>query len=147
MVLGSGVEMLKGVFCHRLDPSSSPDGTASKAIVDATGPMRKISGANKNLSRLGVTEVTYPLGDARLRVLKMAEGSDAKAVLREVVNGSGLTICVDGDIDARDLKQVFWGTATRFQPAEDIVLLEEGMGIDGTKPKGWKAKRATIPFA
>ena len=147
MVLGSGVEMLRGVFCHRLDPSSSPDGTASKAIVDATGPMRKISGANKNLSRLGVTEVTYPLGDARLRVLKMAEGSDAKAVLREVVNGSGLTICVDGDIDARDLKQVFWGTATRFQPAEDIVLLEEGMGIDGTKPKGWKAKRATIPFA
>ena len=147
MALGSGVEMLRGVFCHRLDPSSSPDGTASKAIVDATGPMRKISGADTNLHRLGVTEVTYPLGDARLRVLKMGDGSDTKAVLREAVNGPGLTICVDGDIDARDLRQVIWGTATRFQPAEDMVFRDGGMGIDGTKPMGWKAKRATIPFA
>ena len=109
--------------------------------------MRKISGADTNLRCLGVTEVTYPLGDARLRVLKMAEGSDAKAVLREAVNGPGLTICVDGDIDARDLRQVIWGTATRFQPAEDMVFRDGGMGIDGTKPMGWKAKRATIPFA
>ena len=148
MELGSGVEMLRGVFCHRLDPSSSPDGTASKAIVDATGPPRKMSEveADEILRRLGVAEVTYPLGDTRLRVLKMAEGSDAKAALAESINGPGLTICVDGDIDARDLRQVVWGTATRFQPAEDVVLRGGGMGIDGTKPQGWKAKRATIPF-
>ena len=149
MVLGSGVEMLRGVFCHRLDPSSSPNGTASKAIVDATGPPRKIPKAGKegDLPRLGVVEVLYPLGDSRLRVLKMAPGSDAKAALRESVNGPGLTICVDGDIEASDLRQVIWGTATRFQPADDIVLEGGGMGIDGTKPPGWKAKRATIPFA
>jgi 2,5-furandicarboxylate decarboxylase 1 len=146
MTLGSGIEMLRGVFCHRLDPSSSPDGTASKAIVDATGSTRKIPEADTNLRCLGVTEVTYPLGDARLRVLKMEEGSDAKAVLREAVNGPGLTICIDRDIDARDLKQVIWGTATRFQPAEDMVLRNGGIGIDGTKPTGWKARRATIPF-
>jgi len=149
MVLGSGVEMLRGVFCHRLDPSSSPNGTASKAIVDATGPPRKIPKAGKegDLPRLGVVEVLYPLGDSRLRVLKMAPGSDAKAALRESVNGPGFTICVDGDIEASDLRQVIWGTATRFQPADDIVLEGGGMGIDGTKPPGWKAKRATIPFA
>ncbi len=148
MAPGSGVEMLRGVFCHRLDPSSSPEGTASKAIVDATGPARKIHKveASTNLRRLGVADVSYPLGDARLRVLKMAEGSDAKAVLKEAVDGPGLTICVDGDIDAADLRQVVWGTATRFQPADDLMLRGGGMGVDGTKPPGWKAKRATIPF-
>lgn len=148
MTLGSDLEILRGVFCHRLDPSSSPDGTASKAIVNATGPPHNIPKveSDESLHRLGVADVSYPLGDARIRVLKMIEGSDPKVALRESVTSPGLTICIDGDIDAADLRQVVWGIATRFQPAEDIVLNGGGMGLDGTKPAGWKAKRATIPF-
>ena len=150
MVQGSGVEILGGVFSHRLDPSSSNEGTSSKAIVVATGQPRQIprvvDGVDRTLRSLGVTEIMYPLGDNRIRVLKTATGSDAKMALREIVKGPGLTICVDGDIDAMDLRQVIWGTATRFQPADDIVLQSGGMGIDGTKPQGWKAKTATIPF-
>jgi 2,5-furandicarboxylate decarboxylase 1 len=61
MALGSGVEMLRGVFCHRLDPSSSSDGTASKAIVDATGPTRwkpeADTGKNRTPLNLAVAEV------------------------------------------------------------------------------------------
>ncbi|MGD0803315.1 MAG: UbiD family decarboxylase [Candidatus Bathyarchaeia archaeon] len=150
MTLGSGVEMLRGVFCHRLDPSSSTDGTASKAIVDATGQPRKIPVAyfdeERGMRDLGVAEVLYPLGDNRLRVLKMAADSNAKLTLIKSMDGPGLTICVDSDIDASDLRQVVWGIATRFQPADDVVLQCGGMGIDGTKPPGWKARRASVPF-
>jgi len=150
MVLGSGVEILRDVFCHRLDPSSSDYGTSSKAIVDATGSTRQIPEfeviEGKLLRNYSVIDVKHPLNDIHIRVLKMAVGSDAKAILAEVVKGPGLTICVDEDIDATDLKQVIWGTSTRFQPADDIILQCGGMGIDGTKPKDWKAKRATIPF-
>ena len=150
MTLGSGLELLRGVFCHRLDPSSTPDGTASKVIVDATGPEKKISATEMesfdDLKHLGVDQVAYPIGNGHLRVLKMTSGADAKAVLNKVVTGPGLTLCVDDDIDPSDLRQIVWGIATRFQPAEDMVLNNGGMGIDGTKPPGWKARRATLPF-
>ncbi len=146
MVLGLGVELLHDVFCHRLDPSSSPDGTASKAMVVATGEAKKTKSKSMETSVPGVDEVTYPLGDGRLRVLKMRPGSDAKAALKKLVKGPGITICVDDDIDASDVRQVVWGMATRFQPADDFILSDGGLGIDGTKPEGWKAKRATLPF-
>jgi UbiD family decarboxylase len=148
MIMGSGIEMLHDVFCHRLDPSSSPDGTASKAILVATGQAKAIKVAKEpaDLGKLGVEEATRPLADGRLRVLKMRRGSDSKAALRSLVKGPGITICVDEDIDASDLRQVVWGMATRFQPADDFILSCGGLGIDGTKPEGWKAKRATLPF-
>jgi 3-polyprenyl-4-hydroxybenzoate decarboxylase len=150
MTLGSGLELLKGVFCHRLDPSSSPDGTASKVIVDATGSEKKISATEMescdHLKHRGVDQLAYPLGNGHLKVLKMTSGADAKAVLKKVVNGPGLTLCVDDDIDPSDLRQIVWSIATRFQPAEDMILNNGGMGVDGTKPPGWKARRATLPF-
>ena len=147
MVVGSGVEMLHDVFCHRLDPSSSPDGTASKAIIVATGEAKKITRTSVEAGKLGMDAVTYPLGDGRLTVLRMRPGSDAKAALKKLVKGPGITICVDEDIDASDPRQVVWGMATRFQPAEDFVMSAGGLGIDGTKPEGWKANRATLPLA
>jgi 2,5-furandicarboxylate decarboxylase 1 len=148
MTAGSGIEMLHDVFCHRLDPSSSPDGTASKAILVATGQIKPRVAVKKltDLGKLGIGEVTNPLGDWRLRVLKMCPGSNVKAALTSLVKGPGITICVDEDIDASDLRQVVWGMATRFQPADDFVLSGGGLGVDGTKPEGWKAKRATLPF-
>jgi UbiD family decarboxylase len=149
MALGSGVELLSGVFCHRLDPSSSPDGTGSKAILDATGPAMAINTIKESaddLKTLGVEDVAYPLGDGRLRVLKVIPSSDAKAVLRKLAKAPGVTVCVDDDIDASDLRQVVWGLATRFQPAEDFILSDGGLGIDGTRPEGWKARRATLPL-
>ena len=148
MVAGSGIELLHDVFCHRLDPSSSPDGTASKAILVATGQPTAHKTVKKpaDLSKLGIEEATNPLSDWHLQVLKMHTGSDVKSALRNLVKGPGIIICVDDDIDASDLRQVVWGMATRFQPADDFILSSGGLGIDGTKPEGWKAKRATLPF-
>ena len=148
--VGSGIELLRDVFCHQLDPSSSPEGTSSKMIIDASGVPRNAEkselGSLGNLRKLGVLNVAYPASNTLLQVLKMAPGSDAKAVLREVVKSPGFTICVDEDIDASDIRQVIWGMSTRFQPAEDLVLAGGGIGIDGTKPPEWKAKRATVPW-
>lgn len=147
MAPGSGIEMLHDVFCHRLDPSSSPNGTASKAIMVATGPVKAVKGRKPpGIDWPGVDEAVQPLGDGRLTVLSMRPGSDAKDALRRLVKGPGVTICVDDDVDASDLRQVVWGMATRFQPADDFTMQNGGLGIDGTKPEGWKAKRATLPF-
>jgi 2,5-furandicarboxylate decarboxylase 1 len=148
MVVGSGIEMLHDVFCHRLDPSSSTDGTASKAIMVATGPAKAYKDVEEpaDLGKFGVKEATRQLGDWRLLVLTMYPGSDAKAALLNLVKRPGITICVDDDIDASDLRQVVWGMATRFQPADDFIPSGGGLGVDGTKPEGWKAKRATLPF-
>jgi 2,5-furandicarboxylate decarboxylase 1 len=147
MLAGSDIELLHDVFCHRLDPSSSSEGTASKAIMVAMREEKMINPTPVMTGELGVDTVTYPLGDRRITVLKMRPGSNVKSALRKLVQGSGLTICVDDDIDASDLRQVIWGMATRFQPADDFVMVGGGLGIDSTKPEGWKAKRATLPFA
>jgi 2,5-furandicarboxylate decarboxylase 1 len=148
--VGSGIELLRDVFCHRLDPSSSPEGTSSKMIIDATGVSRETENVElkigDHLRDLGVIDVAYPTIDYALRVLKMAQGADTKTALREIVKSRGLTICVDDDIDITDIRQVIWGLSTRFQPAEDLVLFGGGVGIDGTKPPDWKAKKATIPY-
>jgi len=150
MVVGSGIEFLRGVFSHRLDPSSVVEGVSSKMIVDATGAKKATGKIDSNLQRrldkLGVSEVSYPLGDSRLRVFRVSAGFDAKVILGETIEIGSLTICVDEDVDAGDVRQVIWAMSTRFQPVEDVFLVRGGMGIDGTRPEGWKAKMATIPI-
>jgi hypothetical protein len=120
-------------------------------MVDATGVKNADGKIDSNLQRrlenLGVSGVTYPLGDSRLKVINVSAGFDAKTILNKTIEIGSLTICVDEDVNARDVRQVIWAMSTRFQPVEDVVLIKGGMGIDGTRPVTWKAKMATIPSA
>ena len=97
------------------------------------------------LAEIGVIDVAFPKNTSTLMVLKMSPGSNAKSALRKVMKSRGLTLCVDEDIDITDFKQIIWGISTRFQPSEDVILSKGGIGIDGTKPIEWKAKKATLP--
>jgi 4-hydroxy-3-polyprenylbenzoate decarboxylase len=72
-----------------------------------------------------------------------------------------LVVVVDDDVDVRDESEVMWALATRMQPAEDAVIIDNvtcnvldpsshdglssKLAIDATRPAGWDAVRTSLP--
>jgi 3-polyprenyl-4-hydroxybenzoate decarboxylase len=155
-VRGSGIEILGGVFCQYLDPSSTQAGLSSKMIVDSTGPKigTLYTGAMPDAGELKgsmkIKDASFPCeGNPNLCAVKTtADVGDLSVLLVEPsLSQCRLIICVDEDIDIRDGRQILWAMATRFQPAEDAILGDGRMVLDARKPKDWVARRATIPLS
>jgi len=153
--LGSGVDIVGGVFSHRLDPSSPREGLSSKMIVDTTGPEVGVAGGQPTQSSkvpvglAGVRAVSFPRrGDRRLAVVKVAPGFEgARKLLDEPpLRQCRLAVLVDEDIDEADVRQVLWALATRSQPSEDALCVGGRMVLDATKPSNWRATRASVPW-
>ncbi len=74
---------------------------------------------------------------AVVSIKKQVEGQ-AKNVLLDLLrsNQTKLAIVVDDDIDARDLSQVEWAIATRFQADQDLIVVSgaAGMKLDPSQP-------------
>src|SRR3990172_3876985 len=70
-------------------------------------------------------------------IKKQAEGQ-GKNVLMDLLrsNQTKLAIVVDDDIDVRDLHQVEWAIATRFQADHDLIVVSgaAGMKLDPSQP-------------
>ena len=151
--LGSGVEILRSVFHHRLDPSSAEEGVSSKIIFDTTRPKSASASQTQengvpDLSKKGLIEVSHPCGDDPVVsvVGSELEQMDLIYLLREpLLSQSRLVIRVDEDVDANDIRQVLWALATRFQPAEDVKMIDGKMVLDARKPTSWNALKTTIP--
>jgi UbiD family decarboxylase len=72
-----------------------------------------------------------------------------------------LVVVVDDDVDVRDEAEVMWALATRMQPAEDAIIIDNvtcnvldpsshdglssKLAIDATRPAGWDAVRTSLP--
>ena len=72
-----------------------------------------------------------------------------------------LAVVVDEDIDISNESEVMWAMATRMQPADDTIILDnmpcnvldpsanDGLSskllIDATRPMDWEAERCTVP--
>ena len=72
-----------------------------------------------------------------------------------------LAVVVDDDIDVTNESEVMWALATRMQPAQDVIIMDDmtcnvldpsskdglssKMLIDATRPLDWEAVRCTIP--
>ena len=72
-----------------------------------------------------------------------------------------LAVVVDDDINVADESEVMWALATRMQPAEDTIIIDnmtcnvldpsskDGLSskmlIDATRPLNWTAEKCTIP--
>jgi len=151
---GSGLEILGGVFCQYLDPSSSQAGLSSKMILDATGPKIETPSPEavpdvEGLKSSGkIRDVAFPCdGNPCFCAVKVAPDVGDVTVLRDEASleRCRLIVCVDDDIDITDGRQILWAIATRFQPAEDAIVGEGKLVLDARKPKDWSARRATIP--
>jgi 3-polyprenyl-4-hydroxybenzoate decarboxylase len=154
-VPGSGIDVINGVFSHRLDPSSAREGVSSKMIIDATGPGIGVVTGKSALSKkesaklTGVRAVSFPWrGDHRFAVIKVAPSFQGAAKLLDEssLKQCRLVVVVDEDIDEGDVRQVLWALATRSQPAEDVLCVGGRMVLDATKPQGWRATRASVPW-
>jgi 3-polyprenyl-4-hydroxybenzoate decarboxylase len=150
--MGSGVEVLGNVFSQLLDPSSVEAGVSSKMVIDATNPdmgsPRIEDSLRGSLSVHKIKELSFPSeGNTHLCVVKAEPDlNDLNELLRvKPLNRSRLIICVDDDIDIYDGRQILWALATRFQPANDIIITNGSMIFDARKRGNWTAMRATIP--
>jgi 2,5-furandicarboxylate decarboxylase 1 len=72
-----------------------------------------------------------------------------------------LVVVVDDDIDVTNESEVIWALATRMQPQEDVMIIDDmtcnvldpssknglssKLAIDATRPENWDAQRADFP--
>ena len=150
--LGSGVEVLGGVFGQYLDPSSPEAGLTSKMIIDATGSERgvpeiAIESLRETAKRIeGIEDITFPdKGSPLFAVVKAAPSAGASDILGRLGNDHRLIAIVDGDIDIDDPRETLWAIATRSQPVPDVAFGNGRILIDARKSEGWSALRATLP--
>ena len=150
--LGSGVEVIGGVFGQYLDPSSPEAGLTSKMIIDATGSERGVSemtieSLRETAKRIeGVEDITFPdKGSPLFAVVKAAPGVGASDILGRLGEYHSLIAIVDGDIDIEDPRETLWAVATRSQPVPDVAFGNGRILIDARKSEGWSATRATLP--
>ncbi|MEM0145878.1 MAG: UbiD family decarboxylase [Conexivisphaerales archaeon] len=115
MLCSVKTDIIKDVFCNRLDPSASPDGTSSKVIFICRGnqemPTIEASDSGVNIGRCG-------------KKLHIGHSVDESAQIN---------LLVDNDINPRDEEEVLWAMATKLQPAEGIRTSETGMIIDARR--------------
>jgi UbiD family decarboxylase len=150
--LGSGVEVLGGVFGQYLDPSSPEAGLTSKMIIDATRSEREAPGVDiesfrKMAMRIeGVDDITFPdKGSSLFAIVKAAPSVKASDILGKLAKDHRLIAIVDRDIDIEDPRETLWAIATRSQPIPDVAFDNDRILIDARKPEGWSAMRATLP--
>jgi UbiD family decarboxylase len=157
---GRDVDIINGVFCNLLDPSSSREGTSSKVIFDAT------SDENPQTSRCDDAEILAAVrkGFPQIEELHFPEVCKgwvaylkASAVsarqlgekLFEHAPGCSLVIVLDADINLKVGEEILWSLASRMQPHRDITLLPSSettrIIIDARKASDFHALRPTLP--
>jgi len=116
MLCSWDIEIIKGVFCNKLDPSASPDGTSSKVIFTCKGsqgqPVTEVKENEINIIRCG-------------KKLHIGHELDKTAQIN---------LIVDSDIDPKNEDDVLWAMATRLQPANGIKISDNSMTIDTRRP-------------
>ncbi|MDG7037445.1 MAG: UbiD family decarboxylase [Nitrososphaerota archaeon] len=110
------MDILPGIFCNRLDPSASPEGTSSKVIFVAN------SHDNAATASVGV--------------------EDSLVLSHTYRDDGGLNIILDDDIDLSNDDEIIWALSTRLQPAEGIRTVDGRIVIDSRRPN---LLRPTMP--
>jgi hypothetical protein len=122
---GVNVDIISDVFCIKLDPSSTPQGTNGKMILVTR---------NSGLEYRKVVEK-----DA----VKLVSGNSEVVFSHKKANIGRVNIVVDQDIDLRNTNQIIWALATRFRPDHDVEFAEDGKILLDTTRIGEKLE---VPF-
>ena len=154
------VDIINGVFCNLLDPSSSPEGTSSKVIFDATSAEKPQTSRYEDAEILAAIQKRFPQID-ELHFPEICQGSvaylKASALsarelgeeLFEHAPNCSLVLVLDADIDLKAGEEILWSLASRMQPHRDITLLPSSEStkiiIDARKASDFRALRPTLP--
>jgi 4-hydroxy-3-polyprenylbenzoate decarboxylase/2,5-furandicarboxylate decarboxylase 1 len=100
----------------------------------------------------GVVDVHVPAAGAQALLAVVAMKPTSKFEARNVISymlsnrpAVKTVIAVENDIDIRNIEQVVWATMTRFQPAEDVVILPNliEIALDPSGPRGGASASGT----
>jgi 2,5-furandicarboxylate decarboxylase 1 len=113
---GVNVHIISDVFCIKLDPSSTPEGTNGKMIIVTK---------NSGLQYHKVVEKN---------VVKLVSGNAEVVFSHKRTNVGKVKIIVNEDIDLKDTNQIIWALSTRLRPDQDVEFSEDGkISFDTTR--------------
>jgi 2,5-furandicarboxylate decarboxylase 1 len=124
---GVNVHIISDVFCIKLDPSSTPQGTNGKMIIVTK---------NSGLKYRKVVEK-----DA----VKLVSGSAEVVFAHTRTNVAKVNIIVNEDIDLRDTNQIIWALSTRLRPDQDVEFSEDGNILFDTTRMTEKLEVPSLP--
>jgi UbiD family decarboxylase len=112
---GENVHIISDVFCIKLDPASTPQGTNGKIIIVTK---------NSGLEYRKVVEKN---------VVKLVSGNAEVVFSHTRTNVGRVNIVVNEDIDLSDVNQIIWALSTRLRPDKDVEFGEDGKILFDTK--------------
>jgi len=119
------VDIISDVFCIKLDPSSTSQGTNAKMIVVTK---------NSGLEYRKVVEND---------VVKLVSGNSEVVFSHKKANIGRVNIVVDEDIDLENTNQIIWALSTRMRPDKDVEFSEDGKILFDTTRM---TKKLEVPF-
>ena len=124
---GVNVHIISDVFCIKLDPSSTPQGTNGKMIIVTK---------NSGLKYRKVVEKN---------VVKLVSGNAEVVFAHTRTNVAKVNIIVNEDIDLRDTNQIIWALSTRLRPDQDVEFSEDGTILFDTTRMKEKLEVPSLP--
>jgi len=121
------VDIISDVFCIKLDPSSTPQGTNGKMIIVTK---------NSSLEYRKVVEKD---------VVKLVSGKSEVVFSHKKANIGRVNIVVDEDIDLDNTNQIIWALSTRFRPDQDVEFAEHGKIVLDTTRLAEKLEVPSLP--
>lgn len=126
---GANVHIISDLFCIKLDPSSTPQGTNGKMIVVTK---------NSDLEYRKVVEKN---------VVKLVSGNTEVVFSHTRINIGRVNIVVNDDIDLKDTNQIIWALSTRLRPDKDVEFSEDGKILFDTTRMTEKLEVPSLPQA
>jgi UbiD family decarboxylase len=124
---GENVHIISDVFCIKLDPSSTPEGTNGKMII-----VTKDSG----LQYRKVVEKD---------VVKLVSGNSKVVFSHKKTNLGEVNIVLDEDVDLQNTNQIIWALSTRFRPDQDVEFSDDGKIFLDTTRMAEKLEVPSLP--
>jgi 2,5-furandicarboxylate decarboxylase 1 len=124
---GENVHVISDLFCIKLDPSSTPQGTNGKMII-----VTKSSGLEY---RKVVTK----------DFVKLVSGNSEVVISHQPTAEARVNIIVDDDIDLQNSNQIVWALSTRLHPDKDVIFGDNGKIVFDTTRMTEKLEVPSLP--
>jgi 2,5-furandicarboxylate decarboxylase 1 len=121
------VDIISDVYCIKLDPSSTSQGTNGKMIVVTK---------NSGLEYRKVVTTGF---------VKLVSGNSEAVISHKSMAEARVNIIVSDDIDLRNSNQIVWALSTRLRPDKDVAFDDDGRIVFDTTRLAQKLEIPSLP--